>query len=159
MAPLKYDPPWLQEQRGLTYQTERTKERSPFRRKSDIVATYIDELEALGERATHPVIRALLKSLNRGYATNSVAISRLLHGAGKGDPDYIFPNGHRVSVNDAKGVRQYKSLNKAADEEGCSPESVRQWAKSGKPNRKGQVWAFVDPARERSKRKKPNRAK
>lgn len=152
---LGHIPPWLAEQRGLTYHEERTKPKSRFMGKSAIVAKYARDLQRRDGRVTHSRLRVLLRWLRRGYALDPQSISRLLHGV---YPDRSrfekYPNGHRVQVNDRGKVKMYKSLNEAARAEGCSPESVRLWARSRRPNRKGQVWQYLDLAAQRSTRRR-----
>ncbi|MCL4709614.1 MAG: hypothetical protein KJZ73_00060 [Pseudorhodoplanes sp.] len=122
--------------------------------KSAIVARYARELEAQGIRVTHQVIRAMLISLGRGYSTTAQAISFVLHVWHGRSPREKYPNGHRVQVTDGDRIKTYKSLIEAADGEDCSPESVRLWARSRWPNRRGQVWQYLDPATQRSKRRR-----
>jgi hypothetical protein len=151
-VPRSFLPSWLEAQRGLTYRKARNARMRRFMSKSAIVARFADELEARGERVTHSKIRAMLRGLRRGYATDARAISRLLHYY-RSRKREKYANGHRVEVEDGGQTRAYKSLNEAANGEGCSPESVRGWARTGAPNRRGQVWRFVDPAFERSKQR------
>lgn len=153
MRKLIYDPEWLKKQRNLSYRQERTNPRNTFMSKSAIVARYARELEAQGIRVTHQVMRAMLKSLGRGYSSTAQAISFTLHVLQGPSPREKYPNSHRVQVIDQGKIKTYKSLNEAARAEGCSPESVRLWARSRRPNRRGQVWQYLDPAAQRSKRR------
>ena len=141
-----YRPDWLKKQRGLLYRGPRNPN---YWGKFRIVKKFADELERDGWRVTHEDVRRMLNYLQRGYTTDSQTISRLLHSVG-GKRRKKYANGHRVEVTHGDSKKIFDSLNKAADDQECSPESVRKWAIAQKPNRRGQTWRYVDPLRLRS---------
>lgn len=141
----KYRPEWLRKQKGLRYKTERAKLQSRFMAKFKIVSRFTTELERAGWRVTHEDVRAMLVYLRRGYKTDAQSISRLIHTVGGTAHREKYSNGHRIEVLCGGTQRAFRSLNEAARAEGCSPESIRNWASSGTRNRRGQVWRFIDP--------------
>lgn len=136
----------LQKQRGLRYGKA---SKDAYYGKFRIARKFVETLRTEGWRVTHDDIREMLDYLQRGYTTDSQTISRLLHTVGtkKEQKEHKYPNGHPVEVSEGDRVTRYDSINKAADVHECSPESVRKWASTRRPNRRGQIWHYVDPAR------------
>lgn len=111
-------------------------------------------LKERGETLTREKLARMLTALDRGYSINAKTISLDLRRARKNAlaRDWQFSS-HRVEVleSDGQTTTTYDSLRYAAYKRGCSKEAARKWLKlNGKPNRRGEVWTYVDPPHERS---------
>jgi hypothetical protein len=149
MSDDEHVPPAFRDQIGRKY---RSRQNGPYVRRRPIVIEYIRSLALKGEVVTTEKIRRMLEALERGYALNSKAISKDLTLLREHKRIQPYPNGHRIRVDDAEGSREYPSLRWAAAAEGCSKEAARKWLmKPGQPNRRGQVWSYIDSADERPK--------
>lgn len=126
-----------------------------------IVYAFAQELKARGETLTRDKLVRMLVALDRGYEINAQRLSFDLHNArDKEFAEYGHFNSHRINVEDQSGVTPYISLGDAARQRGCSKEAARKWLMlDGKPNRRGEIWTYVDPPHERStvnaRKKKP----
>jgi hypothetical protein len=142
-------PPRYRNQIGKRYKSAHER---GYVTRADIVYEFAEMLKAQGETLSREKLVRMLTALDRGYSINAKTLSfDMGYVRGEKLAGKFHFNSHRIEVVEKDGsTTPYDSLRKATEARGCSKEAGRKWLKlDGKPNRRGEVWRYVDSQQDR----------